>query len=270
MQPEEFFNIFLTELESNKELRGYYRFLNQKSLFEYRKAYFCQRLNYIYKNIDNKNDKILDIGCGYGTTGIFLALNGYSVCGTTLEYYYEQISKRIDFWKNYGDTSLFTVKYENLFDSPPPISNYNIIILQDVLHHLEPLEKAINIINNALTKNSKLIICEENGNNILNNFRLYIKRGNKKIINIYDEKLKKNILLGNENIKDIDTWGKVFNKFNLKINFDSLQYIRLYPPFILNEKNYNTLIKKEQTIWKKNAFLKKYFFQGINFTVEKN
>lgn len=178
MQTEEFFNIFLSELESSEELRGYYRFLNKRSLFEYRKAYFCQRLDYIYNNIADKSSKILDIGCGYGTTGIFLALNGYSVYGTTLEYYYEHISKRMEFWKKYGETGSFTVRYENLFDDPPGSLMYDIIILQDVLHHLEPLDNALRIIKNSLKMDGKLIVCEENGNNIFNNLRLFLRRGN--------------------------------------------------------------------------------------------
>jgi SAM-dependent methyltransferase len=268
VQTEEFFNIFLTELESNIEIRGYYKFLNSNSLFEYRKAYFCQRLNYINNNIADKNSRILDIGCGYGTTGIFLALNGYSVLGTTLEYYYEQISKRIGFWSKYGDTDLFKVKYENLFDDPPGAGIYDIIILQDVLHHLEPLPQALDIIKNSLSDNGKLIVCEENGNNVLNNLRLFFKRGNKKVIKMFDERLKKDILIGNENIRNAATWENEFNKFNLTINKESIEYIRLYPPFVINKNNFNEVISQEQNIWRKNPFLKKFFYHGINFTVE--
>ena len=267
MKTSEFFDIFLSELEQNKELWGYYKFLNDKSLFEFRKAYFIQRLDYINRNIIEKNCNIFDIGCGYGTTAIFLAMNGYKVLGSTLEFYFEQISRRLDFWKKFGDTSLFTVKYENLFDDPPTPGEYDFIILQDVLHHLEPLDKALGIIKKSLKPSGKLLACEENGDNIMNNLRLFLKRGNKRIISIYDEKLKKDILLGNENIRNIESWEREFQKAGLFIDISGLEYIRLYPPFAINSNNYNAIIIKEQNIWRNYPLIKRFFYHGVNFTV---
>ena len=48
--------------------------------------------------------------------------------------------------------------------------------------------------------------------------KLYKQRGSKRIIEIYDESLKKNILLGNENIRSLDTWQRAFQKegFNIE------------------------------------------------------
>ena len=267
MKTSEFFDIFLSELEENKELWGYYKFHNNKSLFEFRKAYFIQRLDYINRNIVDKNSSILDIGCGYGTTALFLAMNGYKVLGSTLEFYFEQISRRVEFWKKYGDTSLFTVKYENLFDDPPIQNAYDFIILQDVLHHLEPLDTALGIIKKSLKPSGKLLACEENGENILNNLRLFIKRGNKKIISIYDEKLQKNILLGNENIRNIESWKREFQKAGLILDMSGIEYIRLFPPFAINSNNFDDIIRKEQNIWRNNPLIKKFFYHGVNFTV---
>lgn len=266
---DEFFNIFLEELKSNPDLRSYYRFLNDKNLFEFRKAYFTQRLNYIDKEVRNSNGKIFDVGCGYGTTGIFLALNGYKVFGSTLEFYYAHIMKRFEFWKNHGYSGGFEVAYENLFDSPPAADSFGVVIAQDVLHHLEPLDEAMDILSNCLTSGGKLIACEENGSNLINNTRLFLKRGNKKVIEVYDEKLGKSFLLGNENIRSLKRWTRELIDKKLAIRDDSIEYIRFYFPPRYKRKPVPDLINKEQIIWRKNPLLKEYFFHGVNFTAEK-
>ena len=41
---EVFFNLFIEELKQNENLRTYYKFLNNPSDLEFRKAYFCQEI----------------------------------------------------------------------------------------------------------------------------------------------------------------------------------------------------------------------------------
>lgn len=270
MEVKEFFEIFLEELKVNKFLGRYYKFLNNNSSFEFRKAYFCQRLQYIIDNIENKNANIWDCGCGYGTTDIFLAINGIRTYGTTLEFYYKEIPKRLEFYSKYGDMSLFKYSYENVFDTHPPASSQDIIIVQDTMHHLEPLQDAISIFKKVLKPNGIIMLIEENGNNYIQNFKLYLRRGNKRIIEIYDEKLDKKILLGNENIRGLELWRKEFGKQNLQVVSDKTKYIRLYPPFFYKNGNTNELIEKEQKIWKSNSFMRERFFFGLNFIVKNN
>lgn len=269
MTVEEFFDLFIEELKENKNLHYYYKFLDDPSKLEYRKAYFCQRLQYIADNINNPELKIWDCGCGFGTTAIFLSINGYASHGTTLEHYIKEIPGRIKYWEQFGDVSKFTYSYENLFDHQFEPDSYDLIIIQDTLHHLEPITDAIGILKNVLRNEGRLIIIEENGNNIIQNTKLFLQRGNKRIIEIYDEQLQKNILLGNENIRSLNNWELEFKKQDLSIIEDSIQYIRYYLPFAFPNKEARDKVKKEQQIWKSNAFLKEYFFFGINFIVKK-
>ena len=271
MTVEVFFDLLIEEIKINENLKGYYRFLNNPKLYNFRKAYFCQRLQYVSDNLpDDKNINIFDVGCGYGTTAIFLAINGYKVSGSTLEYYFEQINSRLKYWSAFGNMKNVDLKYENLFDKPLTKNYYDIVITMDVLHHLEPLNEALNIINNSLKTNGILISCEENGNNILNSTRLFLKRGNKRIIEYYDETFDKNIKMGNENIRSLKKWETELKRVNLKINPATIKYIRYYFPKKYNHLTINTIITKEQLLWKSNCFLKESFFHGLNFIAVKN
>jgi len=270
MSVEEFFDHFLEELKENEALRYYYKYLQNEARFEYRKAYFCQRLQYIYDHLkDGKKPRIWDCGCGFGTTAIFLAINGIESHGTTLEHYIQQLPKRLDYWSQYGDMSLFTYSYEDLFDHQFDKAAYDLIIIQDTLHHLEPLQDALEVFHQVLSDHGKLLIIEENGNNLIQNAKLFLQRGNKRIIKIYDEKLDKHILLGNENIRSLKKWEKEFSKQGFQIDPKSVQYIRYFLPFMFPNEKAEAKVKKEQALWKKNDFLKEYFFFGINFLVEK-
>lgn len=270
MTVEVFFDLLVEELKVNENLKGYYRFLNNPKLYNFRKAYFCQRLQYVIDNIpQNKNINIFDIGCGYGTTAIFLAINGYKVTGSTLEYYFEQINTRLQYWSAYGEMSNVELRYENLFDNPLTNNNYDVIITMDVLHHLEPLNEALCIIKNSLKPSGILIACEENGNNIINSSRLFVKRGNKRVIEFYDETLRKNIKMGNENIRSLEKWEFELKKADLQINESSVKYIRYYFPTTYKTRTITAVIEKEQKLWKSNSFLKNFFFHGLNFVATK-
>jgi SAM-dependent methyltransferase len=267
MTVEEFFTLFQNELSENKNLQKYYKFLNDPIRFEFRKAYFCQRLQYIIDNIDS-NARIWDCGCGYGTTGIFLSLNGIKSEGTTLEFYFKEIPTRLDFWKKYGDISNFSFDYKNVFDGVAA-NSFDTIILQDTLHHLEPLDTSIAIFNNALSPKGNIILIEENGSNIIQNLKLIKQRGFKKVKEIYDEKLQKTILLGDENIRSLAKWRKAFKKRNFDVLDAKTQYIRLYPPSFFKTGTISEILQKEQLLWQRNAFLKHYFYFGLNFIVQK-
>jgi SAM-dependent methyltransferase len=265
MNPEQFFDLFVKELESYPDLWTYYKFHTDKESFAFRKAYFMQRLEYIHKAVKGKERTTWDIGCGYGTTALFLALNGFKVHGTTLEFYYKFLPERIKYWSQFGDVSGFTFDYEDLFDPSVKREQFDYIIVQDTLHHLEPLQDALVIIHGHLKSNGELIVIEENGKNIIQRLKLYKQRGNNRIITFYDERLKKNILLGNENIRSLKTWESELSRQHLKVDHNTVHYVRAYPPTLFNRYGYLAAINKEQQLWKKNSFLRDYFFFGINF-----
>lgn len=263
-----FFELFLKELELNPNLTRYYKYNNNKSSFQFRKAYFSQRLQYIQSHLTKANSTIWDCGCGYGTTAIFLALNGHKVTGNTLEFYFKEIPKRLEYWSQFGDVSSFEATYENAYEKQLEPSSLDYIIVQDTLHHLEPFQEILPIFKNALKPDGKLIAIEENGNNVVIRANRYRTRGNNRIVEMYDERLKKNILIGNENIRSFETWQKEFNNGGFVLK--DKNYMRLFLPFFFSDKNSQKLIEKEQRLWKKNSFLREYCFFGLNFIAEPN
>ncbi|MCL2041416.1 MAG: class I SAM-dependent methyltransferase [Bacteroidales bacterium] len=267
MTVNDFFELFLKELQDAPNMRGYYKFLNNEASFEFRKAYFLQRLQYVSDHISDTNASIWDCGCGYGTTALFLAMNGFRVYGTTLEFYFDEIAKRKNYWKQYGNADLFEVDYANVFDNSLNENGFDHIIVQDTLHHIEPLQEALHIFRRVLKPNGQMIIVEENGNNIIGNLKLFKQRGNKRIITIWDERLQKEILLGNENVRSWKKWKREFEQAGFSCEDVAPEYIRFYYPFLYRRRPAETMIAKENVLRKK-RWIREYFFFGINFSIK--
>ena len=270
MEIEVFFDLLLKEIKLNDDLSQYYKFHASDRRFKFRKAYFIQRLQYIVDQMPkNKAVKVFDLGCGYGTTALFLVLNGYRVEGITLEFYFKTIKKRMVYWSAFGDVSKFTYEYRNILDGINDDA-YDVIIAQDTLHHLEPIDQALNKINKALKSNGILIAVEENGSNVVQNLKLIKQRGFKKVKTIYDKVLEKDILIGDENIRSLSAWDSLLSKNNLSLNHDSLNYIRFFYPIAYKDKTIEEVFRMEQIIQHKSSVLKKWFFFGLNFVAHKN
>ena len=271
MQNEVFFEHLCEELRQNRGLYPYYKLVDGSTSRQlFRKAYFMQRLEYLDRNIDlGKHPKIWDCGCGYGTTGFYFAMKGQPVYGTTLEYYPEQWENRRKFWAQFGDASLCTFQYANLFDQKLEEESFDYIILQDTLHHIEPLDEALKIFRKVLKPDGKLILIEENGGCWIKSAMLFKQRGRKRIISVYDENLQKEVLMGNENIRSEKEWRKHFVEAGFRLDEDSLQYIRFLPSWHFNAENVKKKVEIEQKMWKKYAFLRHHFFWGVNMVFGK-
>jgi SAM-dependent methyltransferase len=269
MDIQTFLDLFIKELEVNHDLRDYYRLLDKKNRYYWRKAYLEQRLTYVNNHVGAVSGRIWDIGCGYATSSIFLALNGNNVFGNTLEFYFDKINPRLDYWSRYGNLDNLKIEYANLYDLSVSADQYDAIIAQDTLHHLEPIQDAISIFETALKPGSRLIVTEENGRNAFITWRNIYYRGFERVTKYYDERLHKFILLGNENARSKQAWYNILEKGNLELIEDSVEYIRVLPPFCFTGKNYYRLLEKERHAAKKLLNLREFLFFGINFTATK-
>ena len=271
MELETFYQHLYQELEQNNAFYPYYK-LNKGSFSrqQFRKAYFMQRLAYIDRHIDRrKNSTILDCGCGYGSTCLYLAMNGLATKGTTLEYYSEQIDNRKKYWGQFGNSHLFDYVHENIFDHPPLPESLDYIILQDTLHHIEPMNEALPLFYKGLKKGGKLILVEVNGESFIENFIFFLKRGNHRIIEYYDEVLQKKILMGNENFRSKEKWQKLFQNTGFALDEKSVEYVRFFLPFSFRQDDYMKTIEAEQRIAQRHHLLKRYGFIGLNMVFTK-
>ena len=173
------------------------------------------------------------------------------------------------YWSAFGDVSGFTYEYRNILDGIHD-DVYDVIIAQDTLHHLEPIDQALKKIHQALKSDGILIAVEENGSNVVQNLKLIKQRGFKKVKTIYDEVLEKEILIGDENIRSLSVWDALLSKNNLSLNHDSLNYIRFFYPIAYKDKPIEEVFRMEQRIQHKSSVLKKWFFFGLNFVAHKN
>ncbi|MDX1476582.1 MAG: class I SAM-dependent methyltransferase [Saprospiraceae bacterium] len=269
MRSERFLSLLHKELEVHPELRGYYRFLNDPHKQSFRTAYYLQRLRYIERALPTIGDYVWDCGCGYGTTNFFLALNGIRSFGNTLEYYYEQIPRRREYWSAYGDVSLFECDYANTFDLDPAPNTYSTVIVQDTLHHLEPLDKALLLFFRSLQPGGQLVAIEENGSNIIQQLKLFRQRGTRRVIEIDDTRLGKKILMGNENIRSVRAWQHAFKQAGFVWDDGSLEYLRILPSGAFSDNDQDAVIAREQRIIARYPVLRKYLSFGINFIARK-
>lgn len=235
----------------------------------FRKAYIEQRLQYIRDHIPESPCCIWDAGCGFSTTGIFLALNGYKVFGNTLEHYYDLIEKRMDYWSQFGDLTALTVRYENLYDMPASLDAFDVILLQDTLHHLEPVDQAANIFYRKLKPEGRLLVVEENGDSIFIILKNFLKRGFRTTSEHFDERLGKNILMGHEHARGFPAWLEILHRAGFSDGGKEVEYIRFFPPCLIHEHNYKKRIRQEREIARKYRWIMRYLCFGINFTLIK-
>jgi len=269
MTVKEFFSLFEEELRANKELTDYHRIINSPKLYHFRRAYYDQRLNFVMREIKKPAAQIWDVGCGFGTTSILLALNGHKVVGTTLEYYYEQMQERLKFWGEHGDLSNLTFEYKNMFDESYESERFDYIVAQDTLHHLEPFNEAVRIFYDVLKPDGKIVVSEENGSNIVCNIKHFRERGFRRVKTIYDERLKKDILIGDENTRSLKSWRKEFEIMPFEFDEESIEYIRYFFPAKYTGTNTEEIIAQEQKMWRKSPLKRELMFFGMNFTIAK-
>lgn len=269
MTLDRFFQILEIELRENPKIAQYHRFTNNPYLYNFRKSYLIQRYQFLIDAIKKPNSSILDLGCGYGTTAILLSLLGHKVHGITLEYYFDEIEPRLKYWSQFGDCSNLTLEYGDLFDYQSKAEMFDYVVAIDTLHHIEPIKKGLHILYNLLYKGGKMIVSEENGNNLIANIKHIKERGFKRISCYYDERLQKNITFGNENTRSLKGWLREFGVTPFKFESESLDYIRFYFPKKHNQQPHNEIIQKEKKLWKRSSFLREFFFFGINFTLRK-
>jgi SAM-dependent methyltransferase len=261
--------LFEKELVTNGRLEGYYRLLSNRKRYWFRRAYLEQRLQYVADHTTGTALHIWDAGCGYATTGIFLALNGHRVYGNTLEFYAEGIRERLEFWGKHGNLQFLEVKHENLMNHCTPERSYDIILVQDTLHHLEPVHEALDLFHRMLRPRGKLLVVEENGDSLFIRAKNLRIRGLKRKGIYHDERTGESIPFGYENARGRKTWYRLLESAGFDCDSPDLEFIRILPPFLMRGHKYQQMLQLERKIGRNCKGFRKFFYFGMNFTVTK-
>ena len=121
------------------------------------------------KKIDNRKMKILDLGCGGGIVCEPLARIGFDVTGIDF------VKSNIDIAKNHAQKSKLKIKYFHKNISSLNLNKkYDVILLLEVLEHLDDWQNIINILNKNLKSQGKLIISTINRNIFSNFFAIFV------------------------------------------------------------------------------------------------
>ena len=262
-----FMSLFDKELEINRQLHSYYRLGSDRKRYWFRKAYFEQRLQYVADHTTGTGLHIWDAGCGYGTSSIFLALNGHRVYGNTLEYYSDVFRDRLEYWGQHGDLESLEMKHENVFHHAPPGRTYDVILVQDTLHHLEPVHEALVLFYRLLRSGGKLIVVEENGSSLFIRAKNLRIRGFKRKGICHDARTGESIPFGIENAMGMKAWFILLESAGFNCESPDLEFIRLFPPFLIRQDNYQRILQLERKIGRNYRVIRKFFYFGMNFTV---
>lgn len=176
-----------------------------------RKYYECRTLkqnkrmlptnsNYIRRHVQkfikfsnlNKNELILDVGCGMGKYTIPLVNAGYNVSGLDLSPY---LLKELE--KNINDNAKIPVYCEDLLNPIPELKEkFDVITGFFMLHHLIDIEKAFLAIHHYLKPGGKMVFLDVNPFCPLYYFQITLAptmrwKAEKGILNITQHRLKK-------------------------------------------------------------------------------
>ena len=206
---------------------------NPKGKFKILHQILPIRMKYILKNIDKnnlKNMKVLDLGCGGGLTCEPLARLGAEVTGIDF------VKQNIIVAKNHSINSNLKIEYINDdLDKLNLKKKYDLILLLEVIEHLDDWELLIKKIKKNLKPKGKLIISTINQTYLSKIFAIKIAenflRWVPKHTHSYSKLIKPKTLrhaLEENNLFCLDIMGMNFNpilqKWNLDKNFYPINY----------------------------------------------
>jgi len=181
----------------------------------------------------NKNDKVLDIGCGNGTASIYFASRGCIVDGIDVtsraEVAIERIEKHFPKLKDKINIKLKSVlDYQN-------ISDHKMIWMDQTYHHLEPRDEVNSKLKEITKPGDYLCIFDENMFNPISQLLVLKKRGFKTIRMVKTD--CGDIPVGDERLTSVGYLIKTFRKLGFK-HIETKRYK------VLPKQYYGTIMDK--------------------------
>ena len=201
----------------------------KKHFGEYIKFHYNQQTKELMKILNKFNQPLcLEIGCGCGTESLWMAYKGNAIV-KGIDIKEERLSvaiKRKRILEEISNKPL-SCSFENrsLFDLDEK-TKFDVIWMEQTLHHLEPRDLAFDKITKLLKKGGFIVISETNAWNLLIQIRLLLSRGFSTKKELVDGSGRKH-LYGDERILTARIICKELEKRQIKKR--AVRYFRLLP-----------------------------------------
>ena len=184
------------------------------------------RMDYILKNIDikiNNSFEILDLGCGGGLTCEPLSRLGAKVTGIDF------VPKNIEIAKNHANISALEIEYFSKdLNKIEFKKKYDLVLLLEVIEHLDDWEHLIMKIRKILKPKGKLIISTINKTKLSKIFAIYMAENILKWVPKNTHNYEKLI--------DLEYLKKILKDNNFKItNISGMNYNPLFKQWKLSK-----------------------------------
>ena len=207
-------------------------------------------------NVDFKNKKFLDIGCGSGLSTIAASRLGSIITGFDENKIAVQTAKK--------NCRIFNAKQIRLIQGSIldskfllKLGKFDIVYSWGVLHHTGDLKKALNLTSTLVNKNGILIISIYNDQGGTSKRWLKIKRfynGSNKIIKFilllvvgfyFELKFFIVRIINLKNPLPFDDWNKKKNERGMSVWYDLIDWVGGYPFEVSKPENFFDFYKKK-------------------------
>lgn len=172
---------------------------------------YDRRLEPLISGVRGGNQRILEVGCGFGHDLIWTAQAGASAVGIDVNSAFIDIAKRTKaaVEKQIGRSIDVDIRRCNLLAMPED-EQFDLIYMKDVFHHLEPREEIVARLGALLAPGGTIIIVEPNAWNPLIQLQMFRIRGFRTVVEKTDVATGERFLFGNERLV---TGGKLRHLF---------------------------------------------------------
>jgi 2-polyprenyl-3-methyl-5-hydroxy-6-metoxy-1,4-benzoquinol methylase len=251
-----FHHLLRKEVLSSQEdkIKKYYRnILNNPKKYYFYSFGWSKRVEYLTKNIENKNSVLLDAGCGLGTESIYFASLGMKVVSIDLndsfielakkrkEYYEKKLNENLDI--DFYATNIFDIKNKK----------FDVIWLSEAISHIFPPEEFLKKSHSLLNPKGAIFISDTNSLNPI--VQAHTAKQTKKVFrkNVIRQHPITGKLVEEANENLLNPFKISFLLKNIGYKDVSYEYSMFLPPVFLKNSN---AVKKAFTLEKN---INKYF-----------